>query len=115
MKLNRRTWGAVTVVAVAFLLVHLICWQPGIGGTRGRQPPGAELERYFGWPAQHQAEHWRSDDVDLIMRINAVAHFYDPHGEIPIAWDTLNWRVWRPEGTETEQASFHRHPESPQN
>lgn len=92
MKLKSTTWCLVGLTLVVFLLLNLVCWQPGIGGARSG-PPAAELERYFGWPAQYRAELWHSDDVELLGRMLSRAPFYLPHGEITFQYRYVGWKA----------------------
>lgn len=92
MKLDATTWILAGLVLSVFLVLNLICWQPGIGGTRSG-PPGAELERYFGWPAQYRAELWHSEDVELLHKLFVRAPFYQPHGEMDLKNRYLGWKA----------------------
>ena len=64
--------------------MNLVCWSPGVGsGLRlPGNPPGTELELFFGFPSQYRAELWRSNDPALADRILKVAPFYLPGKEM---------------------------------
>jgi hypothetical protein len=76
MRLHPETWFYVIVVLLGLFAANFWCWQPGIGPGRS-EPHGTELEVYYGWPATHLAEWWRSEDPTLGRRLLESMPFYD--------------------------------------
>lgn len=88
--MNWRSW-LLALVTVGFLgLVNFSC-DPGIGPRRPPQPPGFELERYFGWPSCYRAELWDSDDKKMNDRGRGDFHWYDPSSEMNFRKREIGW------------------------
>jgi len=83
-RMHRGSWFAAFLTLGVLLLVNLVCWSPGVGsGLRlPGNPPGTELELFFGFPSNYRAELWRSNDPALADSILKVAPFYLPGKEM---------------------------------
>jgi hypothetical protein len=82
--MHRRSWFAAFLVLGILLLANLICWSLGVGSglKLPGNPPGTELELFFGFPSQYRAELWRSNEPALADRILKLAPFYLPGKEM---------------------------------
>lgn len=82
MKFQRRTVLAIALTAGLLAALNLQCSRPGIGGRTDRvdgvRPAGSELELFYGWPACHCAELFRSDDPGLADRVLRSAPLFVP-------------------------------------
>lgn len=91
MKQHGKTWAILGLAAALLAALNFWCWTPGTGGGPPGRPPGTEVELYFGFPATHRAELWRTDEAGLMMDFLRRGPFFHPAGELGTCAHYLGW------------------------